>query len=221
MATNIDPEDSNYTTSDLASELGYIKDSGGEVGLHGSKAAHNSISLMKREKDEVEKCVGKNIESYRNHYLVISLPSTWRLLHEAGFKYDCTLGYADCAGFRNGMCYPFEPYDLERQDYIPVLEIPLAVMDGTVLDYMKLDHAQAWTVIEKLIEEARRVNGVFTVLWHNTYFSGKDLELYKKILDRCSKNNAWLTSCKEIGDYWIKSGYDKEVKRILSESLSK
>jgi len=219
MATDIDPEDGNYTTANLSNELCYLLDSGNEIGLHGSKTAHCSLEQMKKEKREVEKVTAKNIESYRNHYLVIALPQTWNLLHESGFKYDCTLGYADCAGFRNGMCHPFEPYDLLKHNYIPILEIPLTVMDGTILDYMKLDHGRAWTLLEDLIGKTHDVNGVFTLLWHNTYFTGKDLELYEKIIDHCSKMGAWLTSCREIGEYWRKQSYDREIKRIFSEFL--
>jgi len=86
---------------------------------------------------KLEKVLGKKIVGYRNHYLKFKVPETWGLPKEAGFKYDTTLGYADCVGFRNGMCHPFKPFDLNINSYINILEIPLIIMDRTLFDYMK------------------------------------------------------------------------------------
>jgi hypothetical protein len=54
----------------------------------------------------------KEVFGYRNYYLRFKTPETWELLAEVGFSYDSTFGYHGYAGFRNGMYYPFSPYNL-------------------------------------------------------------------------------------------------------------
>ena len=96
------------------------------------------------------------------------MPTTWELLRTAGFKYDTTFGYADCVGFRNGMCHPFQPFNLNTDQYIDIWEIPLTIMDKTLLSYMELDMATSWEITKRLIDTTEELGGVITVLWHNT-----------------------------------------------------
>jgi peptidoglycan/xylan/chitin deacetylase (PgdA/CDA1 family) len=191
-------QDFNYHAEDLSQELGNIADRGWEVGLHGGHEAYNNLKALTREKTTLEKALGKEVVSYRNHFLRFRVPDTWEILREAGFKYDATLGYADCAGFRNGMCHPFKPYDLRTGRKIDILEIPLAIMDCTLDLYMRLDARKEWEIIRHLIDATERCNGVITILWHNTYMEGERLKLYERILQYCKEKRAWMTSGEKI-----------------------
>ncbi|MGB2805666.1 MAG: hypothetical protein WBD64_12320, partial [Candidatus Zixiibacteriota bacterium] len=131
------------------------------------------------------------------------VPTTWELLKEAGFKYDATFGYADCVGFRNGMCHPFKPFNLNTNEYIDILEIPLAIMDCTLDGYMRLDWEAAWEIARRLICTVERYKGVLTILWHNTSMNGKELEFYEKILECCCRKGAWMTSGEKIWEWWV------------------
>ena len=110
-----------------------------------------SFEDIMEKKQRLEKVLGKKVIGYRNHYLRFKVPDTWELLSKAGFKYDTTFGYADCAGFRNGVCHPFRPYNINTGKQIDILEIPLIIMDRTLLrDYMRLDVKKAWELIKNL-----------------------------------------------------------------------
>ena len=109
-----------------------IIDRGWEVGLHGGHTAYLNAQEMKIKKERLEKVTHQPVLGYRNHYLRFKVPDTWEYLSKAGFQYDTTLGYADCAGFRNGMCHPFRPFNLNTNHEIDILEIPLTVMDGSL-----------------------------------------------------------------------------------------
>lgn len=61
-----------------------------------------ALKILKKKKRRLEEVLGKKVVGYRNHYLRFRVPDTWELLSKAGFKYDTTFGYSDCAGFRNG-----------------------------------------------------------------------------------------------------------------------
>lgn len=189
----------SYKIEDIEHELGNISDNGWEVGLHGGHESYNSLKDMQEKKRRLEKVLGKEVIGYRNHCLRFKVPTTWELLSKAGFKYDSTFGYADCIGFRNGMCHPFKPFNVNTGEEIDILEIPLTIMDCTLLrDYMRLDFKTAWEFTKDLIDTVEQYNGVITILWHNTYMQEENLEFYKKILKYCSEKNAWLTSGKEI-----------------------
>ena len=75
-------------------------------------------------------------------------------------------------------------------------------MDGHLLRYMGLDNDQAWQTVKSLIETTEKYNGVITILWHNTYFSEQRIKIYKKILEYGQQKNAWLTSGREIYEFW-------------------
>jgi len=194
--------DFNFRIDDLESELENITDNGCEVGLHGGHNAYNNLDEIKEKKKRLERVLGKKIVGYRNHYLRFKVPDTWELLSKAGFKYDTTFGYADCVGFRNGMCHPFKPFNLDTNEEIDILEIPLTIMDDTLFKYMKLDMKGAWRVAKLLIDIVKKRNGIITILWHNTYMVGENLRFYERILKYCYEKDAWMTSGEEIWKWW-------------------
>jgi len=110
-----------------------------------------------------------------------------------------TGGFAEHIGFRRGTCLPFYLYNFEKNDISTVLEIPLIAMDASLLfnKYMGLSLKESVPAVVALIEEVKKFNGVFTILWHNTSFSDYKYtgwcEVYEQIISYCKDNNALLT----------------------------
>lgn len=194
--------DFNFNIEDLNSDINNAADNGWEIGLHGGHEAYNSLDEIMEEKYKLETVLGREVIGYRNHFLRFKVPDTWELLSQAGFKYDSTFGYADCAGFRNGMCHPFKPFNLDKDEEIDILEIPLIVMDSTLFEYMRLNMQGAWEIIKRLIDTVEKYNGVITILWHNTYMTNENLRFYEQILKYCNGKNALMTSGEEIFNFW-------------------
>ncbi len=198
-----DEQDFNFKIEDIEQELGYIADNGWEVGLHGGHKSYDELKDLIEKKRRLEKVLGKKIVGYRNHYLRFKVPKTWELLSKADFKYDTTFGYHDCIGFRNGMCYPFKPFNLTTKKEIDILEIPLNIVDSTLFgNTMNLNHKKAWELSKQLIDTVEKYNGIITILWHNTHMRGRNLDFYEKILRYCYTKNAWITSGEKIYDWW-------------------
>ena len=194
-----------YNIEDLENELGYIVDQGWEVGLHGGYYSYNNLENIKNEKKRLEKVLGKEVIGYRNHYLMFKVPDTWELLAKAGFKYDTTFGYTDIVGFRNGMCHPFKPFNLNLNKEINILEIPLIVMDVALLSSCSsIEHA--WDTTKSLIDIVEKNNGILTILWHNNTFNYPPRDawrnLYERILAYVHQKDAWITSGEEILEWW-------------------
>lgn len=222
LATEKDVFGYKYRLEDIKDEIFCILDEKCEVGLHTGYYSFDDIDQIKNEKEKIEKIIGKRIIGVRNHVLRFKIPRSWELLANAGFEYDTSFGYHDMIGFRNGMCHPFQPFNLIQNKEIGILEIPLNVIDMTLFSYMNMGAEKSWDVIRNLIDTVQKLNGVLTILWHNWTFSfpvsyagmfGEEwTNLYEKILEYCYKKNAWMTSGKEICEYYKKNGILK--KRI-------
>lgn len=194
-----------YDVRDIKNELGVISDEGWEVGLHGGYYSYNDFSEIVKEKIKLENVLGQKIIGFRNHYLRFEVPDSWELLSKAGFKYDTTFGYEDMIGFRNGMCHPFRPYNLSENKEIDILEIPLVIMDGSLFEITSTLE-EAWKHAKYLIDIVEKYNGVITILWHTNVFScpfrRKWNIIYERILKYCFEKNAWMTSGKDIYEWW-------------------
>lgn len=183
-----------YHLKDVSDAFNLILDAGGEVGLHGGFSAPDNIDQLQLEKKRLEQVLGKKVLGYRSHYLKFSVPSTWEILSQAGFSYDSTLGYSDCVGFRNGMCHPFRPINLNTDKEINIIEIPLHVMDASLFKYMRLSPEGAWNLVRGMIDAVHNCHGVVVVNWHNTgYLPGSDeRKIIEKIMQYCYEKKAWM-----------------------------
>ncbi len=197
---NNDPDyQDSYDITDLESEICTVKDWGWEVGLHVGRRGSGDLNELNNERKRLEKILNHSVKGCRNHYLKFVVPETWELLSKAGLTYDCSFGYADCAGFRNGMCHPFRPFNLNTGKIIDIIEIPLVIMDRTLsYEYMRLDPDRAWELTRRLINTVAECHGVITLLWHNTFLRGEDRKYYEKILKYCAEKDAWMTSGEDI-----------------------
>jgi peptidoglycan/xylan/chitin deacetylase (PgdA/CDA1 family) len=200
----LDPTDQDYEyrIEDLKDEICTIQDWGWEIGLHGGHEGAGDLDKLRSEKRNLEKVTNNAITGCRNHYLKFIVPDTWELLSKAGFSYDTTLGYADCIGFRNGMCHPFRPFNLITGKPVDILEIPLTIMEDSFENYMRFDIRRAWEISRILIDTVMQYNGVVTLLWHNKSFTGDQRKFYEKILKYCAEKDAWMTSGEHISAWW-------------------
>src|SRR5437870_901159 len=53
----------------------------------------------------------------------------------AGFEYDSSLAFAEEPGFNAGIARPFRPYDWSQDRPLDLIEIPLAIMDTSLLSH--------------------------------------------------------------------------------------
>ena len=201
LSDKVDFKRPRYEIEEYENEVCYIIDQGWEVGLHGSYFFFNDVANIKQQKEKIERIIHKKISGFRYHYLRFKIPDTWVALSQAGFRYDTTFGYHDMIGFRNGMCYPFHPFDLNQDKFINIIEIPLIIMDEALF---RLAHSfdKAWRFTKELIDITEKFNGVLTVNWHNNAFTLSYNEerkrLYEKILEYSYSKNALLTNPEKL-----------------------
>jgi hypothetical protein len=165
-----------------------LLDTGAEVGLHGSYTAAEDPLRLEREARVLQELAGE-IAGQRYHFLRVDPHANLAPLAGLGFRYDSSLGFADTPGFRAGIAHPFRPWSEELAAPLPLLEIPLALMDTTLAEpqYLGLTTAQAERRAMALLDRAAEDGGGFAVLWHTNRFdratAGGWDRLYERILD--------------------------------------
>ncbi|ASB49101.1 polysaccharide deacetylase family protein [Alkalitalea saponilacus] len=192
--------DSQYRLTDqrMVNLIKRLSEFGFETGLHGSYYSANDSFKLKYQFNLFEKVTGRKPVGIRQHFLRVTGTETFRNQEAVGLAYDTSLSFAGHEGFRNGYCYPFKLYDLEKNRELDLWEIPLSMMEISPLNYRKVGLNGLNASVFKLIEEAERFGGVFSLLWHNCRLMDDEYpgvsEFYPKLLkDIMSKNPESVT----------------------------
>jgi hypothetical protein len=138
------------------------------VGLHPSFIAGGKGFLIKTEAERLHTVLRKRVSLSRFHFIRLYMPESYNNVLKAGISEDYSMGYPDEPGFRAGIARPYFFYDVSDDKQTNLKLVPFQVMDGTLYDYMKLDPEKSKEVILKLINETRKVGGLFVSIWHNT-----------------------------------------------------
>jgi hypothetical protein len=171
-----------------------LRHRGHEIGFHPSYLSFSDPERFLMEKQRLDVALGSTKYGGRQHYLGFSVPDSWRMWNDAGLKYDSTVGYADCEGFRCGTCHSFHPFDVEKDLALDLLEVPLIVMDVTLKQYKMLSPAEAQERILVLARRCKEVSGVFTLLWHNTSLQN-DWKIWFFMYENVLMHLATLNEC--------------------------
>lgn len=166
-AQHLGEEDATYDIDDenIAQLLQNIN--GVTIGLHGSYPAAFQSNKLADEKQRLETVVGKPIQTIRQHFLRFDIHKTIENWAIAGLEHDYTLGFAEREGFRCGTCHPYPLYDHAHDCPTNIIEHPLIVMDGTLIEYRKLSVEKAYEQLHKLTQYCCAVEGDMVILWHN------------------------------------------------------
>lgn len=151
---------------------------GHEIGLHPSYNSFQSPLIIKDEANRLRKImqeenIQQDIIGGRMHYLRWEHPTTLQAWNDAGMSYDSTLGYADRPGFRCGTCFEYPAFNPITHEQLNVRIRPLIAMDCSIIGkhYLGMGYTKlAENKFLELKETCQKVNGCFTLLWHNSYF---------------------------------------------------
>ena len=165
---------------------------GHEIGLHPSYNSFQSPEVIQHEADRLriimqEEGIEQDTLGGRMHYLRWEHPTTLQAWNDAGMTYDTTLGYADLPGFRCGTCFEYPAFNPVTKKVLQIRIRPLIAMECTIIAerYMNLGYTDAAVAQFELLKDAcQKVDGCFTLLWHNSHFmSQQDKVLYTRILN--------------------------------------
>ena len=158
------------------------------VGIHPSYNSFLNKDKVNMEINRLSRVLNREITISRQHFLRLQMPLSYQILIDLDVTDDYTMGYASLAGFRAGIADTFRFFDLEHDNVTNLNIHPFALMDGTMRDYLELNTNESFEKAQNLINEVKKVNGTFILLWHNETLSDEKRwkgwrQLYRQILE--------------------------------------
>jgi hypothetical protein len=181
----------------VQNQIECVQKKGWENGLHKSISDDSFVTEMNK--------LGFMPLGNRYHFLKFNIHANFKDIESAGLKFDGSLGFAEEMGFRNSYGLPYKPYNFETQKAYQFVECPLHIMDTTLHGYQKVSADEAFRKITAFMESNSN-DAVFSVLWHNNYFTdykyGDYFKLYKKLLQYfVDSKYECITQSQMIEDY--------------------
>lgn len=151
-----------YDVTDLPHRTATLMKEGCELAVHGIDAWH-SVEKGRDELARIAAVTGESGIGIRMHWLLRD-ENTFRVLEEAGYAYDSSVGYNETIGYKSGTTQTFRPLGTQS-----LLELPVHIQDGAMFFPQRLDlsEPEAWKRCGELIDNAGKFGGVLTVLWHD------------------------------------------------------
>lgn len=138
------------------------------TGLRPTYYASGNFPKLRSELDRLSSILGQDVSKSHFHYIRLFFPHSYRDILKAGISEDYSMGYHDEPGFRAGIARPYWFYDLLEDLQTNLKIFPFQVMDETLIIYKKLDANTSKEIILKLLNETRKVGGLFVSIWQNT-----------------------------------------------------
>lgn len=202
MASPPSARDSGYDPrhQKIRRTIDWLTRTGVEMGVQPGYSTFRSPERLRREIASLREVLGDGPLGGRQHYLRWCL-DTWIHWEMCGLAYDSTVCYADHIGFRAGTCIPYRPWLLSLNRTADLLEIPLIVMDRTLLEYMHLSEEMSVDAVRRCVARCQLVGGTFTMVWHNnTLLERKYRSLYMKLLPLLQRAERfdWKSECASL-----------------------
>jgi peptidoglycan/xylan/chitin deacetylase (PgdA/CDA1 family) len=182
-----------------------IAGSGWEIGLHGSYLSPFDAALLRDQRLQLESVTGARVSSIRQHYLQYDPRSTPANQSAAGLHCDSTQGFNFSSGFRTEAAFPYWGWDHRAEAALPVLELPLHVMDSALFGSagLRYDRPAAEAHVVAMVEAVASVGGCLVVNWHPNYIELPEyVETYATLLRYAAERGAWGCSCAQVYAAW-------------------
>jgi len=195
---------------------------GCELGIHGSAYRHDDPAWWKGSQERFAGLYEAPAEGARNHYLTLRVPGTWLSQLGAGIRYDSTFGYADHLGAPAGFAFPFAVgTQVEDGHRVPLIELPVTIMDQTVFRYSALRGEGAFAACRTALDTVRQLGGLVTLLWHNNFFAEEEYveweDVYGRLLEAMAPDRPWSACGRDIARWWT---VRRQLRLIAEDALA-
>jgi hypothetical protein len=199
-----------YDHPALVRALHQALEAGWEVGLHASLEAWKDPQRFVEEKHRLESVLGGHaVVGVRHHHWALDPvhpERTWQAQAEAGFCYDSSLGLNDTPGFRNGMVWPFNPFDPTTASPVNLLQVPPTLMDGGIF-YHPVTAEAAEAHLRSHFQQVFAEGGAVVLDWHLEQLNPARLQgagpiLLRVLADLAADSDIYWASPFELATWW-------------------
>lgn len=161
--------DPNYSLEGLASILRDASQRGFPIEIHGSYTSSIEARTLLPEAAQLRRILQESPTGNRQHWLRFGkTEDLFPTVEEAELRFDSSVGFTDQVGFRNGASFAFPPYNFQEERAYDFLEIPLAIMDGSLIEESRATSETSQFLAERVLAESRKRGwGGISILWHN------------------------------------------------------
>lgn len=158
-----------------------------ETGYHSGYLAGSRPDLLQKEWEQLNAHLGTKVQIHRSHYLRYDPIVTFPALAKLGIEVDSSIAWADHIGLRGQTSHPYPIFDIRSNRELPIMEVPLSVMDTQCFGYMKLSPEQSIEHISRLLNTIKRFNGVVVWNFHHHIHDSLDAPGWITILEYAYK----------------------------------
>jgi len=161
--------DPNYSIGDFGPILREAAQRSFPIEIHGSYTSSIEAQTLLPEAAELRKTMQSSPTGNRQHWLRFGkTEDLFRSVEEAELRFDSSVGFVDQVGFRNGASFAFPPYNFKEERAYEFLEIPLAIMDGSLVEESRVTSETPQFLADRVLAESRKRGwGGISILWHN------------------------------------------------------
>lgn len=156
------------------------------IGIHPSYQSNYKTELLDIEVKRLSEIRNEVTFHSRQHFIKLSLPTTYQRLIKVGIKADYSMGFANRTGFRAGTSTPFLWFDLTTNEVTSLKIYPFVAMDVTLKNYLNLSPHEAIAHLSDLKNKIKAVQGTFITLFHQSNLSDEWIEwrtVYESLFD--------------------------------------
>jgi hypothetical protein len=172
-----------------------------EIAIHTSVECFSGKGIS-QSKSSIEDCARIVLTGLRPHYLSAFFPEYWLAAADAGFAYSSVLGFDSDIGYWDGIDLPFYPFNSAGDESIPILEIPISVMDCGLIGDQPADSSRVFERAMGIVDRAASTGGLIVLDWHQRTFYNRDypgwVELFAKIVRYAGGKGACFLKLNEI-----------------------
>ena len=137
----------------------------GVVSLLAGFEACISQPLLKEERERLTSLLNRPVKRVRSKYAKTLVPETYKIMVNAGFNEDYSMGYNNNLGFKAGTCSPFYLYDISFEEQLPIKIVPFCVSHTALIKLEDPKRARYKTA--QLLNSIKKVQGVFVPILSN------------------------------------------------------
>ncbi|UOB16366.1 polysaccharide deacetylase family protein [Abyssalbus ytuae] len=153
------------------------------VSLMSSYEGCDNMDEMKRERARLIELINRPVKRIRLRYYRLNIPYSYRVLTDAEFDEDYSMGYSDIIGFRAGTCTQFYFYDISFEERLPLKVNPFCFCSVALKKNVEADIPLKIFEMKKIVKQLK---GNFIAIFSNKYLNFEEENnmtiLYKELL---------------------------------------
>lgn len=141
------------------------------TGIHPSFASNFNVQQLKVEIVRLATITHKDVLHSRQHFGMLTFPSTYQSLLQAGITHDYSLGYTNMNGFRASICSSYKWYNMGEEMETALTLHPFCLNDVALDKELIKNEAIVKEQFQECQQTISRFGGEMIMVFHNDMLS--------------------------------------------------